>query len=266
MQKYDGRLVYQAHDEEGIIEIVDSDGVRALHFGSASRQSSMLLSEPDRLYSLYARTMMAFLLFKEKPVNILMIGLGGGTIARYLLHTFIDCKIQVVEFRRSVVKIARSHFGLPLDARIKIKIGCGADYVAQASKISAQRYDIVMVDAFDHEGMEPKVANEHFFDGCQTLLKDDGLLAINLWGTNKEQFHQVAWNLGRVFDWQSLYLPVRRRGNIIGFAFADRFPFPSMKQLQQRARRLETEYGIEFSDFVQDFKRNNAKVIKKVLT
>ncbi len=266
MQKYDGQLVYQTHDDEGIIEVVDTDGVRALHFGSPSRQSSMSLTEPDSLHSLYARTMMALLLFKDKPVNILMIGLGGGTIARYLLNHFPLCKIHVVEFRRSVVKVARSHFGLPIDARLKIKIGCGAEHIAAISRKASQQYDLIVVDAFDHEGMEPKVANENFFDGCRTLLKEDGLFAMNLWGTHADQFQQVAWNIGRIFDWRSLYLPVRRRGNIIAFAFTEHFIMPSIKQLQQRAIQLEHTYHLEFCDFVKDIKRNNSKVIKKVLS
>ena len=63
MYKYQGLLIYESHDDEGIIEIVDTQGERALHFGSSARQSSMRLSEPNRLNSLYARAMMTSLLF-----------------------------------------------------------------------------------------------------------------------------------------------------------------------------------------------------------
>ena len=265
MYKYEGLLVHQSHDDEGVIEIIDKEGVRALHFGSHSRQSTMLLADPNQLHSLYARAMMALLLFHDSPRDILMIGLGGGTLTKYLLHQFAECTIKVIEFRRSVLKVARSHFGLPLDPRLKVKIGCGAEHVRQQSRQHSNLHDLIVIDAFDHEGMVPEVSSETFFDDCRTLLKDDGLLAINLWGTNKDQFQEVAWNMGRVFDWRILFLPVRRRGNVIGFAFGANMPKPSMRELQLKARQLEQQYQLEFPAFVQDFKRNNSKVLNRVI-
>ncbi len=264
MYKYNGQLVHSLHDEEGVIEIVDNDGVRALHFGSHSRQSTILLSDPDRLHSLYARAMMGLLLFNDQPEEVLMIGLGGGTLTKYLLNEFPACKIKVIEYRRGVLKVARSHFGLPLDSRLKVKIGCGAEYVCQQSLHHAEMHDLIMIDAFDHEGMAPEVSSERFFDGCKTLLTGNGMLAINLWGTNKDLFQQVAWNLGRVFDWRILFLPVRKRGNIIGFAFNDGMPKPSFKAIQQKAKQLEQQYQLEFPIFVHDIKRNNSKIFNRV--
>jgi spermidine synthase len=265
MYKYEGQLIHESHDDDGIIEIIDKQGVRALHFGSESRQSTMLLSDPNQLHSLYARAMMGLLLFHDQPEDILMIGLGGGTLTKFLLHQFPQCKIRVIEYRRSVLRIARSHFGLPMDSRLKVNIGCGAHHVNNQSMINAEQHDLIMIDAFNHEGMAEGVASERFFDGCRTLLTDNGLLAINLWGTNKEQFQQVAWNLGRVFDWRILFLPVRKRGNVIGFAFNDGLPKPSMKQLQDKAKQLEQRYSLEFPTFVQDIKRNNNSVLKRCI-
>ena len=88
MYKYEGLLVYQEYDEHGLIEIVETDGVRALHFGTQPRQSSMLINTPNELHSKYVRAMMAWLVFKEQPDNVLMIGVGGGLLSKYLLHQF----------------------------------------------------------------------------------------------------------------------------------------------------------------------------------
>ena len=265
MYKYDGLVIHQSHDDEGIIEVVDNNGERALHFGSPARQSTMLLNEPNRLHSLYARAMMALLLFHDQPSDVLMIGLGGGTIAKFMLHQFRDCRLRIVEFRSSVLKIARSHFGLPFDPRMKIKIGCGAQHVLQQARDHEELHDLIMIDAYDHAGMAPEVSSMKFFDNCRTLLSKDGLLVINLWGTDKELFQQVTWNLGQVFQWRILFLPVRNRGNVIGFAFGEQFAKPSMKALAEKARRLEQQYQLEFPTFLQDFKRNNPSVINRVI-
>lgn len=265
MYKYEGLVVHQSHDDEGIIEIVDKEGVRALHFGSHARQSSMLLAEPDRLHSLYARAMMAALMFHESPREVLMIGLGGGTIAKFMLHQFADCRLKVVEFRSSVLKVARSHFALPFDPRLKIKIGCGAEHVSQASKTQSDQHDMIVIDAYDCDGMAPEVSSEIFFDNCRTLLSKDGMLVINLWGTDKDLFQQVAWNLGRVFDRQLLFLPVRNRGNIIGLAFGEAMVKPGIKQLIDKAKRLEQLYQLEFPIYLLDLKRYNPNAFNRII-
>ncbi|WP_306305967.1 hypothetical protein [Methylomonas koyamae] len=44
MYKYEGLVIHQSHDDEGVIEVVENNGERALHFGSPARQSSMLIA------------------------------------------------------------------------------------------------------------------------------------------------------------------------------------------------------------------------------
>ncbi len=264
LYKFEGLLVYESRNEHGVVEIVDTQGVRALHFGSHSRQSTMLLAEPEQLHSLYARAMMGVLLFNDSPKNVLMIGLGGGTITKYLLNQFPDCRIDVVEFQQEVVNVAHHYFGLPTDERLNIKVGCGAEHVHQNSRQHQQKYDLIMVDAFDHEGMAQEINNEGFFYHCQTLLADEGVFAINLWGNNKDEFQSVTWNLGSVFDWKILFLPVRKRGNIVGFGFAEKTEKMSIKALKAKAKQLEKKYQLGFPEFVADFKRNNSFILNRV--
>lgn len=265
MYKYDGKVIYQHFDDQGVIEVVENQEIRSLHFGSESRQSSMILHAPNHLHSLYARTMMALLLFNDSPQDILMIGLGGGTLAKYFFHQFEQCQLQVVEFRRSVLSVAHSHFELPYHPRLNVKIGCGGEYVHKQSQSKAELHDLIVIDAFNENGIALEVSSENFFDSCRTLLKDNGILAMNLWGTEKEIFHMVAWNLGQVFKWKILFLPVRKRGNIIAFAFRENTPNYSMKQLKDKAKQLESIYHLEFPLFVKDIQRNNNKVLKQVI-
>jgi len=170
--------------------------------------------------------------------------------------------LRVVEYRESVVKIARSHFGLPLDPRIKVIIDDGARYVRQRTESQAEQYSLMFVDAFDHEGMASSISNHAFFDACKMLLKKDGMLVINLWGgTSNPQFQQVALWLGQTFDWRILFLPVKDRGNIIGLAFNEGAPLYSMKDLRTRAIILEQIYQIEFISYLKDIAKHNSSVI-----
>ncbi|WP_031437018.1 spermine/spermidine synthase domain-containing protein [Methylobacter tundripaludum] len=263
MYRYEGRVIHESHDDDGILEVVESDGVRSLHFGSFPRQSSMLLAEPDKLYLNYVRAMTSWLLFKPTlDDEALIIGLGGGSLTKHLLHHFPDCRLKVVEYRDSVVKIARSHFGLPLDPRLKVIIDDGAKYVRQRTESQSEQYSLMFVDAFDHEGMAPSISNHAFFDACKMLLKKDGMLVINLWGgAGNPLFKQVALWLGRTFDWRILFLPVPDRGNIIGLAFNEEAPLHSMKDLRTRAIILEQIYQIEFISYLKEIAKHNASVL-----
>jgi spermidine synthase len=80
---------------------------------------------------------------------------------------------------------------------------------------------------------------------------------MNLWGTNKALFSQIAWNLQQVFGEQLLFLPVRGRGNVIGLAFNENFPKIALKQLRIRALELQAHYQLEFPNFVSDLKKHN---------
>lgn len=265
MYRYEGLLIHESHDDEGIIEIIENQGVRSLHFGSSSRQSSMRLHNPHHLELGYVRAMMSWLLFKEAPGNALVIGLGGGSLTKYLLHHYEDIRITVVEYRKSVVKVARSHFELPFDHRLKIIVDDGGDFLRKRTDSLADTYQLLFLDAFDHDGMAESVRCEAFFDACKQVLAPDGIMVLNLWGTDKVLFEQVTRWIGRTFQWRLLFLPVPDRGNIIGLAFNEHVPLVSMKTLQQRAITLEERYELGFPLFLRELKRNNLNTLKNII-
>ena len=263
MYKYDGLVIYQAHDDDGLLEIIERDGVRSLHFGSSSRQSSMRLNAPLNLELDYARAMMSYLLFKPNLTDeVLLIGLGGGSLAKFLLHYFPDCYLKVIEYRHSVVKIARRFFDLPLDRRLKIIIDDGAVYLKERAVSYQGHYSLLLIDAFDSEGLAPSLCNKAFFEHCQAVLKPDGLLVINLWGgLTNPLFIEISTWIGQIFHWHTLFLAVQGRGNIIVLAFNSK-PACHLLELKTRATELTTHYHIDFTAFLRDLKRHNASTFQ----
>jgi spermidine synthase len=227
----------------------------------------MLLTDPYKLELDYVRAMTSWLLFKPTlDDDALIVGLGGGSLTKHLLQYFPACRLKAVEYRKSVVKIARSYFGLPLDPRLKIIVDDGGDYIRQRAETYREHYSLLFIDAFDHEGMASSICNEAFFDACKALLKRDGILVMNLWGgTNNPQHQQVSQWLARVFNWQTLFLPVRDRGNIIALAFNNYSPLYSLQDLRSNALALEQHYQIEFPTFLKDLKKHNASTFNQVI-
>ena len=66
------------------VQISEKDGVRYLHLGSDTIQSGMRLNAPDELELSYTRSMLAFLLFVPEPQRVVNIGLGGGSLAKWI--------------------------------------------------------------------------------------------------------------------------------------------------------------------------------------
>ncbi len=256
MYYFQGQLIYQSIDELGSMEVIDIYGERRLHFGTEARQSTMLLNQPNQLLSRYARAMMSWMLFKTDIQSVLMIGLGGGLLAKYLLTHFPHCQLQVVEYRREVVKIAHHYFGLPNHPQLSIKIDDGANFMRKQIQQS-HSYDLILIDAFDAKGMANSMTQLSFIDHCQQLLNDDGMLLMNLWSSQTQLFQQILWYLQQVFAQRLWILPIRKRGNTLAIAFNPELAQFNPKTLKQKALFLEQQWQLEFPLFVNDLKMHN---------
>ncbi len=157
--------------------IRETDGILALHLDKLSIQSEMRLDAPDELVLGYTRTMMCFMLFLPEPGRIAMIGLGGGSLAKYCYRYLPQSEILVLEINAGVIAL-RNEFAIPPDdARFQVRLADGADYVADDS----ETVDVLFVDGFDATGQVPQLGTPAFYDACFAKLNDNGVLAVNLW-------------------------------------------------------------------------------------
>ena len=190
-------------------------GVRTLHIGSDTVQSSMRLARPNDLELAYTRSMMAFLLFMAAPSRVLMVGLGGGSLAKFVYHRLPETRVTVVEVSAQVVAIARQLFHVPADeARFKIVVADGAEYVARGDVAA----DVVIVDGYDADAPVEELASASFYAACRDWLETDGMLVVNLWGGDK-QFTTLLRRIQCAFPAGTLCLPAERPGNVIVFGF-----------------------------------------------
>src|SRR5665213_2189445 len=111
--------------------IIDNGRQRFLHFDLDSVQSAMSLKDPNRLCLAYTRKMMTFLLFNRTPQHILLLGLGGGSLAKFCYESLPRATIIAVEPNPDVIAL-REQFLIPADnLRFRVIQAGGADYVAR---------------------------------------------------------------------------------------------------------------------------------------
>lgn len=251
MQYYGGELVYSARDDEGVMEVVDAFGVRSLHFGTPPKQSAMSLHEPERPKLVYVRAMLSALLFAQRPERVLLIGLGGGSLARFLLAHCPGCRVEAVERRAEVARIAHVYFGLPKDERLTVHINDGRLFVEELSLRSEPVYDLIMVDAYDHLGMDQSVNAEEFFRANVRLLRAEGVLCMNLWGTHAVSLKRSLDLFRQFFPGRAYRLAVPNRGNIVGIGLGAGAAPIDPKKLLDQAKALESRLGLELPYFLR---------------
>lgn len=262
MTKPQGVPVCITADETGPIEVLDHDGVRSLYFGTRACQSSMLLYEPGRLTLGYTRAMLAALLFNPDPARILLVGLGGGSLARFLLQQLPAVQITAVESRARVVDVARSHFDLREDVRLRIEVGDGADFL---SACPDRHFDLILVDAFDSVGVHPSVQTRAFHRDARRALAPGGAVSVNLWITPGASFENLLRNMAEGFAGQILRLPVEQRANLIALGLDRPHSRQDLKRLHEHAAGLERRYGLELSRHLRSLQRHNGSVLRRLL-
>lgn len=151
-------------------------GSLSLQFSHSAIQSRMELLRPDALDLSYTQLMMGFLLFQPAPARLAMIGLGGGSLAKFCHRHLPGAAIEVVEINPHVIAL-RQRFGVPPDsARFQVSLGDGADFVAAPPA----PLDVLMVDGFDLAGTPPALCSQRFYEHCHAALAPEGLLVLNL--------------------------------------------------------------------------------------
>ncbi len=256
MRKYHGELIHEGRDELGVIEVVDDGHYRSMHFGTDAKQSSMLLHAPDALALSYTRAMCSALLLSDTPRRVLMLGLGGGSLAKFFLHHFPDCHIDAVEFRPEVHKIAQQFFALPDEPRLQLYYEDAGSFIRN-TVTQHEPYDLILIDAFLDRGIAFSVCGMSFFAACHDCLSAEGVMAMNLWSDDRIHARDFLEDMGQSFGDQVLRLPVEGRANIIGIASRRKAVKKLLRKLDDKAKNLEQRTELEFTSLLRALKKAN---------
>lgn len=230
--------------------IVDNKRYRSLYLGLTYVQSVMSLTEPDVLSLRYTEMMASFLLFNLTPRHIAILGLGGGSLAKFCFHSLPDATVDVIEIDPDVISL-REYFHIPEDQeRFRVIQGDAADYVAKAE----ESIDVLLADAFDADGLASSLSAQAFLLTAYNSLKKSGILVMNLAG-EEARYTDLIEQAVDMFDGQLIVVPVHDDENQILFAFKQKAFEPNWTKLTRRARELKSRFNIDFPQFVQAMER-----------
>jgi spermidine synthase len=256
-----GNTIISEYLDGRLVEIVDAGDHRSLYFGGDILQSRVSLVTPDVLLLSYTQYMMSALLIQPEPQRVLLIGIGAGTLVRFLHHHFPHCAIDAVDHSRRIISMAIRYFHMP--NKDPIALHCSDGYAFLAARKLPMSYDLILVDAFDEEGMSKTIYTGDFFRLCLESLTPEGVLSCNLWSGVPEELMEVKNGIQR-YATSHLYLPVPNRGNIVALAFNTPVPWKKINRPENEIDSLFRRFHIDLGQVVRTAKKCNMTLGQRI--
>ncbi|MDD2776311.1 MAG: fused MFS/spermidine synthase [Gallionella sp.] len=216
------------------IVVYEEDQLRCIKFGRyvLARQSCIRLSNRDELVFDYTKMMMSALYFNPSPKRILIIGLGGGTLPSTMQKLFPSSQVDAVEIDPVVIDVAKRFFYFTPTKQMRVFEADGRVFVKRALK-QKEKYDLVMLDAFDHEYIPEHMLTKEFLQEVRGLLTEKGVLAANTFSSSRLYNYESATYYSVFGD----FYAIQKGNRVIVLRMGG---LPSTAELKQNAELLES--------------------------
>ena len=248
------KQLYQASHDGTEVQVFDRGDRRELRFGNRIVQSAVSKRSPDELMLEYTRAMMAGFLVRPDPEYILHLGLGAGSVPRFIHRFFPTVRQRVVEINPKVIEAAYRFFDLPLSPNLMVEEGEAGAYTAS----NRDKYGLVFMDAFTAHGAAEGVGDPDYYQTLSRQLNPEGWVVNNVWGSDREELERVIGRMAAVFP--CLYaIPVHAHSNVILVGGRPRKP-PTPTLLRKRAAALTQICAMDFSSWPRRMVRRTYSV------
>lgn len=242
LAKAHGEVIHETHSLFGHLRVREKDSQRSLLFvdpdGREQLQSQIDLNQPGQLQLGYTRALFASFLVQPDQSSVLIVGLGGGGMVRFLRENEPEIEVTAVEIDPKVVSLAAEFFGTREGPRTRILTEDAFVFLRE----TAESFDVIYMDAF----LRPPEAEQELQDKAQRLkttaflgqlrqrLRPGGVVAFNLIESDATTAADLA-SIREVFSPVYVF-QVAETGNlaVIGATGGDRL---NREELQNRAIR-----------------------------
>jgi spermidine synthase len=232
------RLVHSERSLYREVLVYENGDVRCMCFTRncrVGRQSCIDTRHPDRIVMNYPKMMLGALYVNPRPQSVLIVGLGGGTLPRVLRQLLPASRIDVVEIDPAVERVASRYFQFAASDKTHVIESDGRVYVKRALR-GTQRYDLIMLDAFDHEYIPEHLLTQEFLQEVKSLLAPNGVLAANTFSSSGLYEHESA-TYEKVFE---KFFNLKRENRVIVTRLG---ALPDREQLKATAQQFAAAFG-----------------------
>jgi spermidine synthase len=124
--------------------------------------------------------------------NILVLGLGGGSVIKSLREVFnYRLGIVAVEIDPSMIEIADKEFGITAGYQTEIVCSDAYEYVVKNSS----KFDLIIIDLFIDIKVPEKFVSMEFWNSVKTKVRYNGSIIFNSIDVNNKTFEQIKSQL-----------------------------------------------------------------------
>lgn len=143
---------------------------------------------------------------KQQVARVLILGLGGGTVAGLVRGFWPEAKITGVDLDPVMVELGRKYLGLD-KYKVKVVIGDAYKYIEQGAKNKEQRrelksYDLILVDLYIGREFPKKFESENYIHLVRNILAGEGIVIFNrlYYGEKRSEAVKFGKKLEKMFS------------------------------------------------------------------
>lgn len=197
-----GRLLWSGESRYNHLVVVEKNGERQIRLNEGfAVQSFARIDGELPVRDVWSHYALAPVHGKNPlPREVLVIGLGGGTITDVYRRLYPQVHIVGVELDGAIVEAGRRYLGFDFGGTTVI-IDDARAFVESEYSRAPGRYDIIIIDAFQFPYIPFQLATTEFFQAVQHLLAPGGVLLVNAgrYGEARGVVFAVARTLAGVF-------------------------------------------------------------------
>lgn len=235
-------VLYEKRSPYSNIIVSEEDGVRTLRFErGGARQTVAKPDDPTFLALPYARVALLGLALSAEPRRILVLGVGGGTLPRFLHRYYPGAVIDAVDIDPDVIEVSKTYFGLRESPTLRAHVADGRRFIEE----TRTPYDIIFLDAFGAHNVPAHLTTVEFLQAVRRAVRSDGVVVGNLWSTEYNPlYNAMVRTYHEAFDAVRV-VPVTGAGNRIVLALP-RPGAPTVARLAERATAVSVSKGFQF--------------------
>ncbi len=196
-----GKVLVETESLYHYIRVEAEGSIRWLLFrrrGEDHSESAVDLDKPLEPQLRYVKLMFSGVLYCPEPKDILIVGLGGGSLSTMFAHHFPEANVVSVELDPKVVELAKTYFRFTESERNKVVVRDGRVYIKRALRNPDQRFDLILLDAYRGGFIPYHLTTREFLTECKQALKRGGLLVSNM-RTDFETYDYQRRTMNEVF-------------------------------------------------------------------
>lgn len=173
--------IYQEDSPYQQVRIREDDLFRYLVL-DRTFHATMWKADPVWLFLPYSQLMVSSLALASEPKRGLILGHGGGSVAKWLARHRPELELDIVEFDPVVVRMAEEFFDYRPSANHHISVKDGRAFLNGTK----HTYDVMWIDAFARDMIPFHLTTVEFFSLVRAHLNPGGVVAVNLASSGKE--------------------------------------------------------------------------------